>query len=34
MSRVEKFMQWMRDMGNVYYQNKDLMSDACKKIIE
>ena len=34
MSRVEKFREWMRAMGNIYYCEEHLMADACKKIRE
>ena len=34
MSRVEKFNEWMRSMGNIYYDNNQLMLNAYNIIEE
>jgi len=34
MSRVEKFNEWMRSMGNIYYRNNQLMLNAYNIIEE
>jgi len=34
MSRVEKFNEWMKQMGNIYYHNNQLMLNAYNIIEE
>ena len=34
MSNKEQFNEWMRKMGNIHYNNNEMMCNAYERIIE